>query len=442
MSADEPFSVVFDHRSSAVVGRDPLLVHAMTEDPRLKTEDGRCRPESVRTMRVLVVAHNAVAGSNRQRVDALARVPGLDVTLLTPSWWEEEGRRIDVASTDASYVWHVGRTVATNNGTRYLYRDQLFGLVRRLQPDVLDVHEEPFSFAAAQTLLARRLLAPTAALVFYSAVNVPRRWRAPYRLTERLVVRAADGAYTPNSDVPKILASKGLRVPAQVVPLGVDVDRFASATPLPLEERLDGVPRPYIGFLGRLEPVKGLDVLLDAVSTLHASGTLLVAGEGSERARLEEIVRTRQLEQRVRFLGAVGFDVVPGFLKALDLLVLPSVTLWPTQREQFGRVLAEAMAAGLPVIGSSSGAIPEVIGDAGLVVPERNPVALARAIDRLTTDAALREELTARGRRRAERLFAWAQVARATVDRVYAPALAHRRDTLDIADREQEESLV
>ncbi|MBV9355875.1 MAG: hypothetical protein JO023_10150, partial [Chloroflexi bacterium] len=92
-------------------------------------------------MRVLVVAHNAVAGSNRQRVDALARVPGVEVTLLTPSWWEEEGRRIEVASTTADYPWHVGRTIATNNGTRYLYRDRLFGLVRRLQPDVVDVQE-------------------------------------------------------------------------------------------------------------------------------------------------------------------------------------------------------------------------------------------------------------------------------------------------------------
>ncbi|MBV9355639.1 MAG: glycosyltransferase family 4 protein [Chloroflexi bacterium] len=392
-------------------------------------------------MRVLVVAHNAVAGSNRQRVDALARVPGLEVTLLTPSWWEEEGRRIQVASTDAAYAWHVGRTIATNNGTRYLYRDRLFGLVRQLQPDVLDVQEEPFSFAAAQALLARRLLAPTAALVFYSAVNVPRRWRAPYRLSERLVLHAADGAYTPNSDVPKILAAKGLRVPAQVVPLGVEVGRFGGAAPLPLAERLDGAPRPYLGFLGRLEPVKGLDVLLDAVSTLRARGTLIVAGDGRERARLEDIVRTRGIAQRVRFLGAIDFDTVPGFLKALDLLVLPSVTLWPTQREQFGRVLAEAMAAGVPVIGSSSGAIPEVIGDAGLVVPERNPVALARALDRLIADAALRQELAARGQRRAERFFAWDQVARATVDRVYGPALAHRRDALDIAEREQEESL-
>jgi glycosyltransferase involved in cell wall biosynthesis len=392
-------------------------------------------------MRVLVVAHNAVAESNRQRVDALARVSGLEVSLLTPSWWEEEGRRIDVVATDAEYPWHVARTIATNNGTRYVYRDRLFGLVRQLQPDVLDVQEEPFSFAATQALLARRLLAPTAALVFYSAVNVPRRWRAPYRLAEQLVLHAADGAYTPNSDVPKILAAKGLRVPAQVVPLGVDVDRFANAVPLSLADRLNDPPRPYVGFLGRLEPVKGLDVLLDAVSTQDATGTLLIAGEGGERSRLEDIVRARKLDHRVRFLGAFDFDAVPGFLKALDLLVLPSLTLWPTQREQFGRVLAEAMAAGVPVIGSSSGAIPEVIGDAGLVVAERNPVALAHAIDRLTTDRALRQELAARGRRRAQRLFAWDQVARATVDRVYAPALAHRRDTLDIAEREQEESL-
>ena len=71
-------------------------------------------------------------------------------------------------------------------------------------------------------MLARDLLAPHAALVFYSAVNVSRRWRPPYRAIEHLVLRRADGAHAPNTDVPPILRSKGMRAPVAVVPLGVD----------------------------------------------------------------------------------------------------------------------------------------------------------------------------------------------------------------------------
>src|SRR6185369_2657478 len=97
-----------------------------------------------------------------------------------------------------------------------------------------------FSLVALQTLLARDLLAPRAALVLYSAVNVPRTWRPPYRWIERLVLSRADGAHAPNADVPPILRARGLRGPVDVIPLGVDVARFESAVPMDLQD----IPRP------------------------------------------------------------------------------------------------------------------------------------------------------------------------------------------------------
>jgi glycosyltransferase involved in cell wall biosynthesis len=122
----------------------------------------------------------------------------------------------------------------------------------------------------------------------------------------------------------------------------------------------------------------------------------------------------------------VSYDAVPSLLRSLDVLVLPSVTILPLHREQFGRVLVEAMAAGVPVIGSSSGAIPEVIGDAGLVVPERDAAALAVAIDCILSDTDLRGQLIARGRRRAKSTFDWPVVATQTVE-LFRSAMLHRR---------------
>jgi len=92
------------------------------------------------------------------------------------------------------------------------------------------------------------------------------------------------------------------------------------------------------------------------------------------------------------------------------MLVVPTQTT-SRIREQFGRVLVEAMASGLPVIGSSCGAIPEVIDDAGLIVPEGNSAALAAALRRLLLDCALREELTRAGRRRVIEHYTWERVA-------------------------------
>jgi len=361
-------------------------------------------------VRIVTIAHNAVAESNRRRVEALRAVPGVELSLLTPRWWHEEGRRIDVPP-DAP--WRFGRTLATGNGTRHVYLSGLFDLLRTRTPDVIDLFEEPFSLVALQTVLARDLLAPRAALVFYSAVNVPRTWRPPYRWIEGLVLRRADGAHAPNADVPAILRGKGMRGPTEVIPLGVDVQRFAKAAPLELPE----IRRPRIGFVGRLEPVKGLDVLLDAVAQLRTPASLVIVGDGSLGGHLH---------QRAHVLPSVSYDQVPSLLKALDVLVLPSVTILPLHREQFGRVLVEAMAAGVPVIGSSSGAIPEVIGDAGLVVPERDAAALANAIERVLTDAQLRAQLIDRGHQRASSHFAWSVVAEQTVA-LFRSAMLHRR---------------
>jgi glycosyltransferase involved in cell wall biosynthesis len=191
---------------------------------------------------------------------------------------------------------------------------------------------------------------------------------------------------------------------------------------------LPGVPTPRVGFIGRLEPVKGLDVLFDAFDKLTTTPVgLVIAGDGSERRRLQaRIDGTHTRAHTARIIPPVSYTDMPTFLKSLDVLVLPSVTILPIHREQFGRVLVEAMAAGIPVIGSSSGAIPEVIGDAGLVVPERDPAALADAINRLLNDGELRQALVERGRRRVRERFAWPVIAEQTVQ-LFSCAIAHRR---------------
>jgi glycosyltransferase involved in cell wall biosynthesis len=365
---------------------------------------------------VLTIAHNAVAASNRARTEAL-RALGVEVTLLTPPWWFEEGARIPAKPSGSN--WRVGRTLFTGNGTRHVYLTGLIHAVRK-RPDVIDLYEEPFSLVALQTLLLRDRLAPDAALVFYSAVNVERRWRWPYRAIERLVLRRADAAHAPNADVPRILKARGFGdKPVAVIPLGVDVAKFAEAEPMPLPT----IGSPRIGFIGRFEPVKGLDVLLDAATRLITTAELVVAGDGPLRDGLQG--------HAVHVLPAVTYDQVPSLLKALDVLVLPSVTILPLHREQFGRVLAEAMAAGVAVIGSSSGAIPEVIGDAGLVVPERDPLALAQAIDSVLSRPDVRQRLVERGRQRAASRFDWSCVARDTLD-LFDAALAQRRGAVSL----------
>src|SRR5205823_4123762 len=110
------------------------------------------------------------------------------------------------------------------------------------------------------------------------------------------------------------------------------------------------------------------------------------------------------------FVDSLPLQELPSVMNALDVLALPS---WTTDRwkEQFGRVIIEAHACGTPVIGSSSGAIPEVVGQGGLIFPERDPATLASAITRLYGDAALCRELGEQGRKQVEQQFTWQRVA-------------------------------
>jgi glycosyltransferase involved in cell wall biosynthesis len=124
---------------------------------------------------------------------------------------------------------------------------------------------------------------------------------------------------------------------------------------------------------------------------------------------------------RVLFEPQVESVQMPGQYHRIDVLVLPSLTR-PNWKEQFGRVLVEAMMSGVPVIGSDSAAIPGVIGDAGLIVPEGDVASLAHALTRLRNDPRLRADLAARGRARALTYFSSGQVAAETL-RVYESML-------------------
>jgi glycosyltransferase involved in cell wall biosynthesis len=159
-----------------------------------------------------------------------------------------------------------------------------------------------------------------------------------------------------------------------------------------------GMRPPTFGYVGRLVFEKGVDVFLDALATVPGANGLIV-GDGPARAELRRRAEGLGLANRVRFAGAVSPVEAAAVIGALDALVLPSRTM-PNWSEQFGRVLVEAMAAGTPLVASASGAIPEVVGDAGILIPEGRADELARGLLRLR-DTAVAAEFAARGRRRA-----------------------------------------
>jgi glycosyltransferase involved in cell wall biosynthesis len=163
--------------------------------------------------------------------------------------------------------------------------------------------------------------------------------------------------------------------------------------PLPpaAEVRADlGLDGPVLGFAGRLTPQKALDVALAAVSAVSGV-TLVVLGDGPERASLERRAGELGLDGRVRFLGSAARSDVLRLFRGCDAALLSSA--W----ENFPHTVVEALAVGTPVLATAVGGVPEVVhdGENGLLVPPGDPVALGEAIARFFAEPGLRERLAA-----------------------------------------------
>jgi glycosyltransferase involved in cell wall biosynthesis len=241
-------------------------------------------------------------------------------------------------------------------------------------------------------------------LVLSSAQNIDKRYPPPFRWFERWSLRRAAGAYTCNAEAGEILRRKGFDGAWVVLPLGVDVARFQPVDHAPPSGLL------RVGFVGRLIPHKGVDVLLDAVVG-DPRMRVEIFGAGPESDRLVAQAARLGLGDRVTFHGHVEEEDIPDTYRQFDVLAVPSVPM-PGWLEQFGRVVAEAQASGIPVVASASGALPDVVGEEGLLVPPRDAAALLASLRRLLDEPGLWEHLRAAGIAGADR-YSWASVAEA-----------------------------
>src|SRR5215216_7724000 len=194
----------------------------------------------------------------------------------------------------------------------------------------------------------------------------------------------------------RLLLSDGVKEKRlHLIPPGVNPSFFEG----PFEDPFSGVGKPRVLFVGRLAPQKGVRALVAAAALIgHPSAQVLLVGDGPERRALEREARRVGAGDRVRFLGFFSHDRVPATMVHADLLVLPSLY------EELGTVLLEAMYAGLPIVASKTGGIPDVVEDgvSGLLVPPGDPEALARAIDRVLADRGLASWLSEGAQQRAK----------------------------------------
>jgi glycosyltransferase involved in cell wall biosynthesis len=344
--------------------------------------------------RLLVVSHPSVVSVNQEVYRELGE-RGWEVAIVLPSRWRSEYSQKDISpqvldGMEAS----LRRTPVALRGRpqRHFYLANCRALARSVRADVAFVEAEPFSLAATQWGRAlKRLDVPFGV---QCAENIDRRLPPPIRRLRSRVLRDAAFVAARSESAGRLARAWGARGAVALAPHAVPLWQDL---PTPHE-------RPFtVGYAGRLVPSKGLLDLLAAVRRLEAPVELLMLGDGEQRAELEDQPIPGS---RVRILDKLSHAEMASGYAQLDVLALPSHTT-PTWKEQFGRVIVEALWCGVPVVGSDSGEIPWLIEltGGGLVFPEGDSEALAARLAELRGQPALRRELALAGRASVERLF-------------------------------------
>lgn len=379
---------------------------------------------------VLMISKASVTALYREKQRQMAAAPGalgVNLTLVVPPAFG--GITYEPDPADTYPIVQLPLWWGRGQHHLHLYRG-LARAFRAAAPDLVHIDEEHYSLVTwAATRLAARAGVPS---IFFTWQNLYKHYPWPVSAWEAHVLRQSPGAIAGNQEAAAVLSAKGFRGPVAVIPqFGTDPERFQPLAPAAREDVRHGWGVPpgsfAIGYVGRLVAEKGLDVLATAAGPLlreHPSWHLVLVGDGPWRAAGRAWQQREGLDGQVHWVPRVPSPAMPAMMGALDVLVLPSLTT-PRWKEQFGRVLVEAMASGVPVIGSDSGEIPAVIGGGGLIVPEGDPGALGEALAALARDPAAQGALARAGRARVLAHYTPSAIAANTVQfyqQVYAAA--------------------
>jgi glycosyltransferase involved in cell wall biosynthesis len=363
-------------------------------------------------MRILVASHTYIVDLNCEKLRTLAHLePGVEVTVIVPKRWRPGGVQNTIIETKA---WSDGNfrvipisNFSQNNQGLLTFGADLIGLLKQLRPQIIQVEQGSKSFAYAQLITLNRLLGLKAKNVFFTWWNLPYQSKFPVSFLENYNLSQTDGLVAGNQDAADILREHGYKKAVTVMPqLGVDEQLFSHCPQPELAAQLGIKPDEFVvGFVGRFVPEKGILTLVKALAGLkELSWKLLLLGRGILKETIITEASKAGIQNRLIIIESVAHNEVPRYINLMNVLVLPSETTYQFKtltaagwKEQFGHVLIEAMATQVPVIGSDSGEIPNVIGDAGLVFPEGKVEALRHLLQQMIEQPALAKKLAGMG---------------------------------------------
>lgn len=359
-------------------------------------------------MRVLMLSKACLVGAYQRKLEEIAQFDNVELTVIVPPVWNDPSGPVVLERRHTRGYRLLVDPIRFNGQFHLHYYPTLKQRLAEIRPDVLHIDEEPYNLAT--WLAMRQAQAVGTRSLFFSWQNLERPYPWPFSRLEKQVLAGVDYAIMGNQEAVCVWQAKGYQGPFRVIPqFGVDPELFR-----PPVHRDSGRVFVIGAANRRLVPEKGVDLLLRAAATLPGIWRLHIAGDGPARPWLEGLAQELGIRDRVYFDGVISSAQMPAYLQQMDVLVLSSRTL-PNWKEQFGRTLVEAMACEVAVVGSQSGEIPNVIGEAGLTFPEEDVPALHAHLLQLMQSEGLRRELGRKGRQRVLNHYTQAQIAAQTV---------------------------
>ena len=346
-------------------------------------------------MKILVASHTYIVNLNCEKLRSLSKLaPDIEVTVVVPKRWKPGGVQKKII--EAQYYEEDSfRIVPITNFSQnhqglLTFGTDLIKLIRKFNPDIIQVEQGSRGLAYTEMITLNNLLGIKAKNIFFTWWNLPYQLNLLASLLEKYNLKYSHGIIAGNQDGAEILRQRGYQGLMKVMPqLGVD-DKLFKPNPQPeLKQKLGITDEDFIiGFVGRFVHEKGILTLLKSlISIKDKPWKLLLLGRGELKSEIISRAKENNIQDRIILVESVPHHEVCNYINLMNTLVLPSETTYKFKtltsvgwKEQFGHVIIEAMSCQVPVIGSNSGEIPHVIGDAGLVFPEGDIKALANCL--------------------------------------------------------------
>ncbi|WP_414527066.1 hormogonium polysaccharide biosynthesis glycosyltransferase HpsO [Nodularia chucula] len=367
-------------------------------------------------MKILVASHSYIVDLNCEKLRSLAQLkPGIEVTVVVPKTWKPGGIQNKTITTqyrdEGNFKIVPISNFSQNHQGLLTFGTDLISLLKKFRPQILQVEQGSRGIAHTQMIVLNQILGLKAKNIFFTWWNLPYQLKFPVNLLEKYNLDHSDGIICGNQDGAEVIRERGYQGPIQIMPqLGVDERLFTPQFQPELSQKLGITADDFVvGFVGRFVPEKGILTLLQALLNISDKPwKLLLLGRGELQDEIIKFLTENHLNNRVIIIESVPHDQVANYINLMNTLVLPSETTYKLKtltavgwKEQFGHVLIEAMACQVPVIGSDSGEIPHVIGDAGLVFPEGNIPELAKCLLQLIENPDLAKSIGMKGYQKA-----------------------------------------